>query len=244
MRGCTAASHKWISRPCIVPHLWPLVIVDGPCWYRPCLGSQLRGEMRAETVHRRVNCSPLRHAILASLPWAVARHRWVHLSQLLRERSLTMRSLAIVALVMWLSVTGAGSAVEPSVAPFDLPATDGGLATLARFPDTLFIRTEVFFGTLKPDGSLVSEEAFLKFRDTEITPRFPNGLTLLMGLGQFLSAQGVIIQEPSRLLILFYPVEERRHNSEKIEQIRERYKQMFDQESVLRADRCCELVGF
>ena len=155
-----------------------------------------------------------------------------------------MRSLAIVALVMWLSVTGAASAVEPSVSPFELPATDGGRATLARLPDTLFIRTEVFFGTLKSDGSLVSEEAFLKFRDTEITPRFPNGLTLLMGLGQFLSAQGVIIQEPSRLLILFYPVEERRHNSEKIEQIRERYKQMFDQESVLRADRCCELVGF
>ena len=111
-------------------------------------------------------------------------------------------------------------------------------------PATLFTRTELFFGSLKPNGSLVSEEAFLGFLDTEITPRFPNGLTLLTGLGQFLNAQGVIIQEPSRLLILLYPAEERRHSSEKIEQIREQYKQMFDQESVLRADRCCELVGF
>jgi hypothetical protein len=145
---------------------------------------------------------------------------------------------------MWLSVTGAASAVEPSVSPSEFPATDGGSATLARLPATLFTRTELFFGSLKSDGSLVSDEAFLRFLDMEITPRFSNGLTLLMGLGQFRNAQGVIIQEPSRLLILLYPVEERRHSSEKIEQIREQYKQMFDQESVLRADRCCELVGF
>jgi hypothetical protein len=39
-------------------------------------------------------------------------------------------------------------------------------------------------------------------------------------------------------------VEEWQDSSEKIEQIREQYKQMFEQESVLRADRCCELVGF
>jgi Protein of unknown function (DUF3574) len=155
-----------------------------------------------------------------------------------------MRSLATVALVLWLSGTGAASAAEPWASPSESPATDGGRTTLTLFPATLFIRTELFFGSLKPDGSLVSEEAFLTFLDAEITPRFPNGLTLLTGLGQFLNAQGVIIQEPSQLLILLYPVGERRDSSEKIEQIRGRYKRMFDQESVLRADRCCELVGF
>jgi Protein of unknown function (DUF3574) len=155
-----------------------------------------------------------------------------------------MRSLATVALVLWLSVTGAASAAAPSASPSESPAADGSRTTLALFPATLFTHTELFFGSLKPDGSLVSEEAFLGFLDAEITPRFPNGLTLLTGLGQFLNAQGVIIQEPSRLLILLYPLEEWRHSSEKIEQIREQYKQMFDQESVLRVDRCCELVGF
>jgi hypothetical protein len=155
-----------------------------------------------------------------------------------------MRSLATVALVLWLSVTGAASAAAPSASPSESPAADGSRTTLALFPATLFTRTELFFGSLKPDSSLVSEEAFLGFLDAEITPRFPNGLTLLTGLGQFLNAQGVIIQEPSRLLILLYPLEEWRHSSEKIEQIREQYKQMFDQESVLRVDRCCELVGF
>jgi Protein of unknown function (DUF3574) len=155
-----------------------------------------------------------------------------------------MRSLAIMVLVMWLSVAGAASAAQPLASMSQSPAADGGTAALSLFPATLFTRTELFFGSLKPDGSLVSEEAFLGFLDAEITPRFPNGLTLLTGLGQFLNAKGVIIQEPSRLLILLYPVEEWQDSSEKIEQIREQYKQMFKQESVLRADRCCELVGF
>jgi hypothetical protein len=155
-----------------------------------------------------------------------------------------MRSLATAVLVMWLSVGGAASAAAPLASPSASPAADSGSATLARFPATLFTRTELFFGSLQPDGSLVSEEAFMRFLDAEITPRFPNGLTLLTGLGQFLNAQGIIIQEPSRLLILLYPVEERRENNEKIEEIREQYKLMFQQEAVLRADRCCELVGF
>ena len=155
-----------------------------------------------------------------------------------------MRSLAIMVLVMWLSAAGAASAAQPWASMAQSPAADGGTAALSLFPATLFTRTELFFGSLKPDGSLVSEEAFLGFLDAEITPRFPNGLTLLTGLGQFLNAKGVIIQEPSRLLILLYPVEEWQDSSEKIEQIREQYKQMFEQESVLRADRCCELVGF
>jgi Protein of unknown function (DUF3574) len=145
---------------------------------------------------------------------------------------------------MCLSVAGAASAAQPLASMSQSPAADGGTSALSLFPATLFTRTELFFGSLKPDGSLVSEEAFLGFLDAEITPRFPNGLTLLTGLGQFLNAKGVIIQEPSRLLILLYPVEEWQDSSEKIEQIREQYKQMFEQESVLRADRCCELVGF
>jgi hypothetical protein len=155
-----------------------------------------------------------------------------------------MQSLATVAFVIWLSVAGAASAADPLGSPSMSPAAESSSATLALFPASLFTRTELFFGSLKPDGSMVSEEAFLRFLDAEITPRFPNGLTLLTGLGQFLTAQGIMIQEASRLLILLYPVEERPDKNEQIEQIREKYKQIFQQESVLRADRCCEFVGF
>ena len=121
--------------------------------------------------------------------------------------------------------------------------TQEGSAT-ARFAGELFARTELFFGSAKPDGSAVTEEEFQMFLDEEITPRFPDGLTLLTGLGQFRGASGLIVQEQTFLLILLYPVQTRRDSSELIEQIRQAYLQDFQQESVLRADRCCERVGF
>ena len=114
----------------------------------------------------------------------------------------------------------------------------------APFIGERFARTELFFGSAKPHGSEVTTEAFQRFLDDEITPRFPDGLTLFMGLGQFRGSSGVIIQERSMLLILLYPAETLGDSSVKIEQIREAYKKLFQQESVLRADRCCEKVGF
>lgn len=98
-----------------------------------------------------------------------------------------------------------------------------------------FARTELYFGSAKPDGSVVTEEEFRQFLDQEITPRFPDGLTLFVGLGQFRGSNGVIVQERSMLVILLYPLPTKESN-EKIEQIREKYKTSFQQESVLRVD--------
>jgi Protein of unknown function (DUF3574) len=155
-----------------------------------------------------------------------------------------MRSLATMALVIWFASIGAASAAAPLAPPSESTAAEGTSVRNALVPGMWFTRTELFFRSLKPDGSVVSEEAFLGFLTAEITPRFLNGLTLLTGLGQFLTAQGIMHQELSRLLILLYAMEDERDSSEKIEQIREQYKRMFHQEAVLRADRCCELVRF
>jgi hypothetical protein len=117
-------------------------------------------------------------------------------------------------------------------------------ASAPPFVGELFVRTELYFGSLKPDKSHVTEEEFQLFLDKRITPLFPEGLTLITGLGQFRNASGKTIQEHARLLILLYPVEDRQDKNDKIETIRERYKKRFEQESVLRVDRCCEQVGF
>ena len=98
-----------------------------------------------------------------------------------------------------------------------------------------FVRSELFFGTAKPDG-VVTDEQFSDFVDRIITPRFPDGLTLLKGDGQFRGEDGEIIKEDSFLLILLYPLEDFRESSRKINAIRERYKDEFQQESVLRVD--------
>jgi hypothetical protein len=155
-------------------------------------------------------------------------------------------SLAVISLVMWLSVHGAGVAAEPPgmPSPHIEVAEAGSRALIPPFPADLFARTELFFGSLRPNKPPVSEEDFLGFLNDTITPLFPNGLTLLMGLGQFLNSQGIIQQEQSWLLILLYPIGERSDNNGKIEKIREEYKKAFEQESVLRSERCCELVGF
>ena len=100
-----------------------------------------------------------------------------------------------------------------------------------------FIRTELFFGTSRPDGlPAVTDEEFRSFLDQEITPRFPDGLTLVGALGQFRNSTGVIVQERSLLLILLYPAETQKASSRRIERIRTIYKRMFQQESVLRVD--------
>ena len=99
----------------------------------------------------------------------------------------------------------------------------------------LFARTELFFGTAKPEGAVTDEE-FLAFLDQEVTPRFPDGLTLLKGDGQFRGEDGMIIKEDSFLLILLYPLEGFRESSGKINAIRRLYTVQFQQESVLRVD--------
>jgi hypothetical protein len=98
-----------------------------------------------------------------------------------------------------------------------------------------FARTELYFGTAKPDG-VVTETEFLAFLDAQVTPRFPDGLTLLKGDGQFRGESGEIIKEESFVLILLYDLESFRESSRKINTIRRLYREQFDQESVLRVD--------
>jgi hypothetical protein len=69
-----------------------------------------------------------------------------------------------------------------------------------------------------------------------VTPRFPDGLTLLKGDGQFRGEDNVVIKEQSFVLILLYPYESFNKSSQRIQKIRNLYKDRFAQESVLRVD--------
>ena len=99
-----------------------------------------------------------------------------------------------------------------------------------------FIRTELFFGRNRPDRPEVSQEEFADFLNVTITPEFPDGLTILDGIGQFRDSNGNIIQEKAKVLILLYPSNTKRQSSRKIERIRTAYKNRFEQQSVLRVD--------
>jgi hypothetical protein len=98
-----------------------------------------------------------------------------------------------------------------------------------------FARTELYFGTAMPDGAVTDEE-FRAFIDREVTPRFPDGLTVLEAEGQFRGADGILVKERSFVLILLYPYETFATATRLVEQIRSLYKDRFEQESVLRVD--------
>ena len=68
-----------------------------------------------------------------------------------------------------------------------------------------FARTELYFGTAMPDGAVTDEE-FRAFIDREVTPRFPDGLTVLEAEGQFRGADGILVKERSFVLDPALPV--------------------------------------
>jgi hypothetical protein len=105
----------------------------------------------------------------------------------------------------------------------------------AREGARAFVRTELYFGTARPDG-MVTEAEFRDFVDRHVTPRFPDGLTLLKGDGQFRGEGDTIVKEQSFVLILLYPYDTRDKSSGHIERLRTRYKEDFAQQSVLRID--------
>ena len=105
----------------------------------------------------------------------------------------------------------------------------------ARTGSLPFVRTELYFGTAKPSG-VVSEAEFIDFVDRHVTPRFPDGLTLIKGDGQFRNDGNTIVKEQSFVLILLYPHDALDEGLRRIERIRTLYKDEFDQQSVVRVD--------
>jgi hypothetical protein len=97
-----------------------------------------------------------------------------------------------------------------------------------------FARTDLFFGRARP-GGVVTEAQFRSFVDEQVTPRFPDGLTLLAGIGQFRDASGATWVEGANVLILLYPHGDARADRQ-IDAIRSDYRRRFEQQSVLRAD--------
>lgn len=76
-----------------------------------------------------------------------------------------------------------------------------------------------------------------------MTPRFPDGLTVLGGNGQWKGEDGRVVKERSKLVIILYPADSAADSGKKIEEIRSAYEKQFQQESVLRTDST-EQVSF
>ena len=93
--------------------------------------------------------------------------------------------ITALAFVLLLGASCAAIADGPRPVPAGGPSLADKHRVHQPFRGERFARTELFFGSARAGGE-VTEAEFKQFLDAFITPRFPDGLTLLTGLGQFL----------------------------------------------------------
>jgi hypothetical protein len=142
---------------------------------------------------------------------------------------LTIKYFATFILALTLTGVLSGATPERSL-------NDSGIARALEFAGANYFRTELYFGFGKKDGTEVTEEEWSKFLADEVTSRFPDGFTVVSATGQYRGANGTIVREHSRVLILLYSKKDRPQADRKIEAIRTAYCKRFEQESVLRVD--------
>jgi hypothetical protein len=144
-----------------------------------------------------------------------------------------MRNFLLATL---LTVTLAGCAPNTSTASA-ATATAPTLSGDAAHPGHTsgWVDTKLYFGLGPADRPEkgVSETQWRGFLDKEVTPRFPDGLSVVDVYGQW---QGAKQSSPERLrskmLIVDYP--DTQENREKVEAIRSAWKKMTGDQSVLR----------
>lgn len=115
----------------------------------------------------------------------------------------------------------------------DAPACPPGLE-----PKTT---ADLFFGRNIGATLGVSDADWARFVDEEITPRFPAGLSVSDIAGQWRGADGVVVREPSKAVMVVLSGEEGEYA--RLEAIRDAYRKRFRQEAVMLVQRqAC--VGF
>ena len=98
---------------------------------------------------------------------------------------------------------------------------------------------QLFFGQNIGDKPGVSDTDFRKFTDEVLTPRFPEGLTVLDGGGQWTGAENKLIREAAKVVVLVLPPAGG-DSQRKLGEVRQAYVQRFHQDSVMMiSQRAC-----
>ena len=133
----------------------------------------------------------------------------------------------LAAMMLAMTMTGCASS-SSSTHLFDDPYEDA----IAYGPGNVWIETSLYFGLSSTDGAIIGTEQWNDFLDEVVTPRFPDGLTVLAGRGQFKTTMGKLVKENCKVIVVLHPATDKADKS--IEEIRSLYKAKMKQESVLR----------
>lgn len=93
-----------------------------------------------------------------------------------------------------------------------------------------YVEYRLFFGRSTADG-MVADADWDAFLASEVTSRFPEGLTVLDAYGQWRSSSGELLREHSKVVLIVAPPGGAA--KEHARSIADAYKSRFDQESVL-----------
>lgn len=102
---------------------------------------------------------------------------------------------------------------------------------------------EAYFGRSARDRAEVSEAEWQAFLADTVTPAFPDGLTAHDGLGQWRGAEGRIIRENSKVLVVVLPGADAATARARLHPVEDAWKARFRQQSVLTVYRSA-CVGF
>jgi len=97
------------------------------------------------------------------------------------------------------------------------------------------LEVDLYFGRERMGGGPVSDAEWAAFVSEVVTPRFPDGLSVFDGSGQFREPSGRIVRERSALLVLV--VFDAPAHRVKVGEIIETYKSRFNQHNVFRTER-------
>ena len=97
-----------------------------------------------------------------------------------------------------------------------------------------FVKYELFMGRNSQSGEVVDDAAWAKFLEDTVTPRFPDGLTVLDAQGQWRDSEGLVQKERSKMLVVLVPPGD--DGVRLISEVSDEYKRQFNQESVLRVE--------
>ncbi|MDR0183515.1 DUF3574 domain-containing protein [Lysobacter arvi] len=146
-----------------------------------------------------------------------------------------MKRAGCLIAAMFLASTMAGCA---STAPTDA-SMHGDAARPAQ--SSRWIRSELYFAVGNEDGTGVIDDArWRAFLDAEVTPRFPDGLTVLDGYGQWrFQRDGRLVRQQAKVLVVLH--EDGAAPRGNLEAIRLAWKRMTGHESVLWAQSAVEV---
>src|SRR5690349_8180010 len=135
-------------------------------------------------------------------------------------------AVIVIALLGLAGCASAGPAANSRPAP--IQATPPTACPDGTKPGVI---VQMIFGRNIGNKLGVGEADWTRFMDQEVTPRFPDGLTVLNGAGQWRDTDtGRVVREPNKILLVALP--EGTETRTRLKEVAETYKQRFKQQAV------------